>query len=189
MTCRDLSKSKVGSCYYVPLVDSNGGMVNDPLIYKLEDNIWRVCIADSDVLLYAKGIAGGKNLNVKIFEANIDTLADPIINGLPPGAGDMPGEDPVNGVYWNEGVNTRVQWIKAEQNWRFLFYYATNGDNRYQQQTVTASDTPNPSDWKDGTSWFDSGDGNLYVLYNDGNSRQWVITNPLSAYGEVATSP
>ena len=75
MTCRDLSKSKVGSCYYVPLIDSNGGMVNDPLIYKLEDNIWRVCIADSDVLLYAKGIAAGKKLNVKIFEANIDTLA------------------------------------------------------------------------------------------------------------------
>ncbi len=75
MTCRDISKSKVGSCYYVPLIDSNGGMVNDPLIYKLEDNIWRVCIADSDVLLYAKGIAAGKKLNVKIFEANIDTLA------------------------------------------------------------------------------------------------------------------
>ena len=75
MTCRDLSKSKVGSCYYVPLIDSNGGMINDPLIYKLEDNIWRVCIADSDVLLYAKGIAAGKKLNVKIFEANIDTLA------------------------------------------------------------------------------------------------------------------
>ena len=75
MTCRDLSKLKVGSCYYVPLIDSNGGMVNDPLIYKLEDNIWRVCIADSDVLLYAKGIAAGKKLNVKIFEANIDTLA------------------------------------------------------------------------------------------------------------------
>ena len=77
MTCRDLSKSKVGSCYYVPLIDSNGGMVNDPLIYKLEDNIWRVCIADSDVLLYAKGIAAGKKLNVKIFEANIEA---PITN-------------------------------------------------------------------------------------------------------------
>ena len=75
MTCRDLSKTKVGNCYYVPLIDSNGGMVNDPLIYKLEDNIWRVCIADSDVLLYAKGIAAGKNLNVKIIEANIDTMA------------------------------------------------------------------------------------------------------------------
>ena len=75
MTCRDLSETKVGNCYYVPLIDSNGGMVNDPLIYKVESNIWRVCIADSDVLLYAKGIAAGKNLSAKIFEANIDTLA------------------------------------------------------------------------------------------------------------------
>ena len=50
-------------------------MINDPLIYKLSDNQWRVCIADSDVLLIAKGIAGGKNLKLNIFEANIDTLA------------------------------------------------------------------------------------------------------------------
>ena len=75
MTCRDLSKSKIGNCYYVQLVDINGGMVNDPLVYKLKDDLWRVCIADSDVLLFAKGIAAGKKLNVNIFEANIDTLA------------------------------------------------------------------------------------------------------------------
>ena len=75
MTCRDLSKSKIGSCYYIPLVDINGGMVNDPLVYKLRDDRWRICIADSDVLLFAKGIASGKKLSVDIFEANIDTLA------------------------------------------------------------------------------------------------------------------
>ena len=63
MTCRDLSKSKIGNCYYVPIVDKNGGMVNDPLIYKLQDDRWRICIADSDVLLFAKGIAAGKNLD------------------------------------------------------------------------------------------------------------------------------
>ena len=75
MTCRDLSKSKIGNCYYVPMIDNNGGMVNDPLIYKLNDDLWRICIADSDLLLFAKGIAAGMNLNVKIFEASIDTLA------------------------------------------------------------------------------------------------------------------
>ena len=75
MTCRDLSNSKIGSCYYVPLVDANGGMLNDPLIYKLNDDKWRICIADSDVLLFAKGIAGSKNLKVNIFETNICTLA------------------------------------------------------------------------------------------------------------------
>ena len=75
MTCRDLSKSKVGSCYYSPLVDKYGKLINDPLIYKLEENKWRVCIADSDVLLFAKGIASAKNFKVDIFEAKIDTLA------------------------------------------------------------------------------------------------------------------
>ena len=75
MTCRDLSNSKIGGCYYAPLVDSEGGLVNDPLIYKLEEKRWRVCIADSDVLLFAKGISAAKNLEVDIFEAKIDTLA------------------------------------------------------------------------------------------------------------------
>ena len=68
MTCRDLSNAKLGMCYYAPLVDLYGGLINDPLIYKLEKNIWRVCIADSDVLLFAKGVAESRNLKVKIFE-------------------------------------------------------------------------------------------------------------------------
>ena len=75
MTCRNLSSSKDGICYYAPLVDSNGGLINDPLIYRLSEKRWRICIADSDVLLFAKGIASAKSLDVKIFEAQIDTLA------------------------------------------------------------------------------------------------------------------
>ncbi len=75
MTCRDLSKSKAGVCYYSPLVDSNGNLINDPLIYKLNENKWRICIADSDVILFAKGISSVQNMNVDIIEAKIDTLA------------------------------------------------------------------------------------------------------------------
>ena len=75
MTCRDLSKSKIGGCYYAPLIDKYGKIINDPLIYKFEEDKWRICIADSDVLLYAKGVAEAKNLDVSIFEAKIDTLA------------------------------------------------------------------------------------------------------------------
>ncbi len=75
MTCRDLSKSKTGVCYYSPLVDSNGNLINDPLIYKLNEKKWRICIADSDVVLFAKGISSGLNLNAEVNEAKIDTLA------------------------------------------------------------------------------------------------------------------
>ena len=75
MTCRDLSKAKPKKCYYVPLIDKDGNMINDPLIIKIDENKWRICIADSDVLLFAKGIANISNFDVKIHETDICTLA------------------------------------------------------------------------------------------------------------------
>ncbi len=75
MTCRDLSKSKVGRCYYCPIIDDKAGLINDPVILKLGEDRWWVSIADSDVILFAKGLAIGNNFDVKIFEPNVDILA------------------------------------------------------------------------------------------------------------------
>ena len=59
MTCRNLSKAKVGRCYYVPIIDEQGGMLNDPVALKLSEDKWWLSLADSDIGLYAKGIASG----------------------------------------------------------------------------------------------------------------------------------
>ena len=75
MTCRDLSKSKVGRCYYCPIIDENAGLVNDPVVLKLDEQRWWISIADSDVILFAKGLAIGNKFDVKIFEPNVDILA------------------------------------------------------------------------------------------------------------------
>ena len=75
MTCRDLSKSKVGRCYYCPLIDENGNLVNDPVILKLTEDRWWISIADSDVIFFAKGLASGNKFDVKIFEPIVDILA------------------------------------------------------------------------------------------------------------------
>ena len=75
MTCRDLSKSKIGKCYYAPLIDHEGLLVNDPIINKLENNRWWLSIADSDVIFFAKGLAAGHNFDVKIHEPNVNILA------------------------------------------------------------------------------------------------------------------
>jgi len=75
MTCRDLSKSKVGRCYYCPIIDDKAGLINDPVILKLGEERWWVSIADSDVILFAKGLAIGNKFDVKIFEPNVDILA------------------------------------------------------------------------------------------------------------------
>ncbi len=75
MTCRNLSKSKVGRCYYAPIIDEQGKMINDPIILKLDENKWWLSLADSDVGLYAKGIASGLNLKAEVSEPDINILA------------------------------------------------------------------------------------------------------------------
>ena len=75
MTCRDLSKSKIGRSYYCPIIDDKAGLINDPVILKLDEQRWWISIADSDVILFAKGLAIGHKFDVKIFEPNVDILA------------------------------------------------------------------------------------------------------------------
>ena len=75
MTCRDLSKSKVGRCYYCPIIDDNGNLINDPVILKLAEDKWWISIADSDVIFFAKGLAAGNKFDVKILEPRVDIMA------------------------------------------------------------------------------------------------------------------
>ena len=75
MTCRDLSKSKIGRCYYCPIIDDDGNLVNDPVILKIADDKWWISIADSDVIFFAKGLAAGNKFNVEITEPNVNILA------------------------------------------------------------------------------------------------------------------
>ena len=75
MTCRDLSKSKIGRCYYCPIIDDNAGIINDPVVLKINEERWWISIADSDVILFAKGLAIGNNFVVEIFEPNVDIMA------------------------------------------------------------------------------------------------------------------
>jgi dimethylsulfoniopropionate demethylase len=75
MTPRDTSGAAVGRCLYTPLVDSAGGVVNDPVVLKLaEDRFW-ISVGDSDVVLWADGLATGLGLNVEVFEPDVSPLA------------------------------------------------------------------------------------------------------------------
>jgi len=75
MTCRDLSKSKDGRCYYCPILDDEAGIINDPVVLRIKENKWWISIADSDVILFAKGLAIGNKFDVKITEPNVDIMA------------------------------------------------------------------------------------------------------------------
>jgi dimethylsulfoniopropionate demethylase len=64
LTPRDLRGMLPGQCYYVPIVDETGGMLNDPVAVKLSEDRWWISIADSDLLLWVKGIAYGNRMDV-----------------------------------------------------------------------------------------------------------------------------
>ena len=75
LTPRDLSNAYVGQCLYAPIIDEKAGMLNDPIILKLADDRYWMSIADSDILLWAKGLAVGMNLDVEIEEPDVWPLA------------------------------------------------------------------------------------------------------------------
>lgn len=74
LCCRDLSKCQVGQCKYVLITDQDGGIINDPILLKLaEDHFW-LSIADSDVLLWARGVAVNSGMDVDISEPDVSPL-------------------------------------------------------------------------------------------------------------------
>jgi len=75
MTPRNLGKAQIDQCFYIPLVDERGGMLNDPVAIKLADDRFWISIADSDVLLWAKGLAYGFRFEVAIDEPDVNILA------------------------------------------------------------------------------------------------------------------
>jgi glycine cleavage system aminomethyltransferase T len=74
LTCRDLSKCEVGQCKYAPLIAPDGGIVNDPILLRLgRDHFW-LSLADSDALLYAKGVQALAGLEVTVQEPDVSPL-------------------------------------------------------------------------------------------------------------------
>lgn len=68
---RDLTKCKVGQCKYVFVTNADGGIINDPVLLRLGENHFWLSLADSDVLLWAKGLAYNLGMNVQISEPDV----------------------------------------------------------------------------------------------------------------------
>ncbi len=74
LTPRDLTKFSIGQCKYVLIVNDKGGIINDPVLLRLAENHFWLSLADSDVLLWAQGVAINSGLNVRINEPDVSPL-------------------------------------------------------------------------------------------------------------------
>jgi glycine cleavage system T protein len=74
LTPRDLSKCAVGQGKYVLITAPDGGIVNDPVLMRLGENHFWLALADSDVLLYATGLAAFLDMDVELREPDVSPL-------------------------------------------------------------------------------------------------------------------
>jgi aminomethyltransferase len=74
LTPRDLSKCAVGQGKYVVITAKDGGIINDPVLLRLGKNHFWLALADSDVLLWAQGLAAHSGMKVEITEPDVSPL-------------------------------------------------------------------------------------------------------------------
>lgn len=74
LTPRDLSKMAVGQCKYILITNADGGILNDPILLRLAENHFWISLADSDILLWAQGVAVHAGMDVSICEPDVSPL-------------------------------------------------------------------------------------------------------------------
>ena len=74
LTPRDLSNLSVGQCKYVLITNADGGILNDPILLRLGENHFWLSLADSDILLWAQGVAVHSGMDVTIREPDVSPL-------------------------------------------------------------------------------------------------------------------
>ena len=74
LTPRDLSKLSIGQCKYVLITNNEGGLLNDPVLLRIAENHFWLSLGDSDILLWAQGVAINSDLNVTIREPDVSPL-------------------------------------------------------------------------------------------------------------------
>ncbi len=74
LVTRDLTKCEVGQGKYVLLCNESGGIINDPVLMRLEKNRFWLSLANSDTLLWAQGVAVHSGMDVEIREPDVSPL-------------------------------------------------------------------------------------------------------------------
>ncbi len=75
MSARDLRNAQPGRCYYAPICNAHGGLINDPVALCVAPDTYWFSIADSDLLHWAAGLAQGMGLDVEVTEPDVSPLA------------------------------------------------------------------------------------------------------------------
>lgn len=74
LTPRNLDACAVGQAKYVLVCAPDGGILNDPVLTRMDENRFWLALASSDALLYAKGLAAYAGMDVELRELDVAPL-------------------------------------------------------------------------------------------------------------------
>src|SRR5919107_4504081 len=74
LTPRNLEQCAVGQAKYVLVCAPDGGILNDPVLTRMDENRFWLALASSDVLLYAKGLAAHAGMDVRLEEVDVSPV-------------------------------------------------------------------------------------------------------------------
>lgn len=74
ITPRDVSNCDLGKCYYILLTGEDGGIINDAVLLRLNDEQFWVSPGDGDVLLWIEGVAVNSGMDVNVYEPDVSPL-------------------------------------------------------------------------------------------------------------------
>jgi glycine cleavage system aminomethyltransferase T len=140
LTCRDLSKCEVGQGKYVLITAPDGGILNDPVMLRLDENTFWFALADSDVLPYAQGLAAyaGMDVQLSMAEAYPLQIQGPRSKDL---VCDLFGEEILELPYYRfrrlelDGIPlilTRTGWT-SEVGYEIYLLDASGGDDLWER--------------------------------------------------------
>ncbi|MGI9202167.1 MAG: glycine cleavage system protein T, partial [Woeseiaceae bacterium] len=74
LTPRDMSGCEVGMGQYILLTDEDGGIVNDAVMLRIEENEYWISPGDGDVIWWIKGVVVNSGFDVKVVDPNYSPL-------------------------------------------------------------------------------------------------------------------
>ena len=102
LTPRNLSAMAVGQCKYILITNQDGGILNDPILLRLAENHFWISLADSDILLWAQGVAVHAGMDVVISEPDVSPLQ---LQG--PKSGEV-----MRALFGDEIIDLRYYWLR-----------------------------------------------------------------------------
>tara|TARA_Y100000991_G_C21962561_1_gene345211 strand:+ start:757 stop:1860 length:1104 start_codon:yes stop_codon:yes gene_type:complete len=73
--CRDFSSVLSGKAYYAPIVNFEGGLLNDPVVFCINDDHFLISSSDSDLFNWISAINNSKEFYTNVSETKILTIA------------------------------------------------------------------------------------------------------------------